>query len=173
MQCSCSESLHPISMTSFAALQRLYDTNRFLEAFHQSADYWNPARRFDDLSCDELILGGRLAARLGGRRLSRWLLRSAFNRYPSEPRVRYFASHLHRRGWKLFEQLRESESSPELPGADSRTQADWLATRPTLGFRSRLCRGPPLHRASLILQAQRQLGFLLPSGRIWFGRSLG
>src|SRR5438309_640198 len=86
MQCSCSESLHPISMTSFAALQRLYDTNRFLEAFHQSADYWNPARRFDNLSCDELILGGRLAARLGGRRLSRWLLRSAFNRYPSEPR---------------------------------------------------------------------------------------
>src|SRR5206468_6016334 len=132
MQCSCSESLHPISMTSFAALQRLYDTNRFLEAFHQSADYWNPARRFDDLSCDELILGGRLAARLGGRRLSRWLLRSAFNRYPSEPRVRYFASHLHRRGWKLFEQLRESESSPELPGADSRTQADWLATRALL-----------------------------------------
>jgi len=119
-------------MTSFAALQRLYDTNRFLEAFHQSADYWNPARRFDDLSCDELILGGRLAARLGGRRLSRWLLRSAFNRYPSEPRVRYFASHLHRRGWKLFEQLRESESSPELPGADSRTQADWLATRALL-----------------------------------------
>src|SRR5438552_9526969 len=32
----------------------------------------------------------------------------------------------------LFEQLRESESSPELPGADSRTQADWLATRALL-----------------------------------------
>src|SRR6516165_4006506 len=128
MQSSCLESLHPIFMSSFAALQRLYDTNRFLEAFHQSADYWSPARRVDDLSSDELILGGRLAARLGGRRLSRWLLRAAFNRYPSEPRVRYFASHVHRRRSKLFEQLREWESSPELPGADSRTQADWLAS---------------------------------------------
>lgn len=116
-------------MTSFAALQRLYDTNRFLEAFHQSADYWNPARRIDELSCDELILGGRLAARLGGRRLSRWLLGAALNRYPREPRALYFASHVRLRGSKLFEQLRESESTPELPGADSRTQADWLASR--------------------------------------------
>ena len=33
------------------------------------------------------------------------------------------------RGSKLFEQLRESEATPELPGADSRTQADWLASR--------------------------------------------
>src|SRR5438105_14592601 len=102
MQCSCSESLHPISMTSFAALQRLYDTNRFLEAFHQRADYWNPARRFDDLSCDEVILRGRLAARLGGRRLARWLVRSAFNRYPADPRVRSSASPLHRRSWNLL-----------------------------------------------------------------------
>jgi predicted Zn-dependent protease len=116
-------------MTSFAALQRLYDTNRFLEAFHQSADYWNPARRIDELSCDELILGARLAARLGGRRLSRWLLGAALNRYPHEPRALYFASHVRLRGSKLFEQLRESESTPELPGADSRTQADWLASR--------------------------------------------
>ena len=116
-------------MTSFAALQRLYDTNRFLEAFHQSVDYWNPARRVDDLSCDELILGGRLAARLGGRRLSRWLLRAAFRRYPAEPRVLCFSSHVRLRGSKLFEQLRELESTPELPGADSRTQADWLASR--------------------------------------------
>ncbi|HEX8880455.1 MAG TPA: tetratricopeptide repeat protein, partial [Candidatus Acidoferrum sp.] len=116
-------------MTSFAALQRLYDTNRFLEAFRQSADYWNPARRTDELSCDELILGGRLAARLGGRRLSRWLLRAALKRYPGEPRALYLASHVRLRGSTLFEQLRESESIPELPGADSRTQADWLASR--------------------------------------------
>ena len=119
-------------MTSLADLQRLYDTNRFLDAFHQSADYWNPARRLDDLSCDELILGGRLAARLGGQRLSRWLLRAALNRYPSEPLVRYFASHLRRRGWNLFKELRQSESTPELPGADSRTQADWLASHALL-----------------------------------------
>jgi hypothetical protein len=35
-----------------------------------------------------LILGARLASRLGGPRLSRWLYRAASERDPSSPRVR-------------------------------------------------------------------------------------
>ena len=116
-------------MTSLAELQKLYDRNRFLEAFRESAGYWNPSVRLQDFSSDELILGGRLATRLGGRRLSRWLFRAALDRNPSDARVRYFTSHIRGRNWRFFDQLRAWEASPELSGADPDTQASWLASQ--------------------------------------------
>ena len=66
---------------SFEDAQILYDQNRFLELFRQTAEYWRPTRRLGDLSVDELILGGRLATRLGGRRVSRWLFRAPRNAF--------------------------------------------------------------------------------------------
>lgn len=116
-------------MISPAALQRLYDENRFQEAFRQSAEYWKPSQRLDGLSSDELVFGGRLAVRLGGRRLSRRLFRTALSRNPSDARVRYFTQSLRRRGWKLFDELRNWEVRPELEGADDVTQASWLASQ--------------------------------------------
>ncbi len=116
-------------MLSLAALQSLYDSNRFLEAFRQSADYWKPSQRLEDLSSDELILGGRFAYRLGGWRLSRRLFRAAFDRFPENPRVRYFTHSLRRRQWRLFDDLRTWETNPEIPGADADTQASWLASQ--------------------------------------------
>ncbi len=116
-------------MISLAGLQTLYDQNRFLEAFRQSAEYWKPSTRLHDLSSEELILGGRLAMRLGGRRLSRRLLRAALTRNPSNPKVRYFTQWLHRRGWGLFDELRSWEVHPDLEGADANTQASWLASQ--------------------------------------------
>ena len=116
-------------MISLAELQSLYDQNRFLEAFRQSAECWKPSQRLDDLSSDELIFGGRLAARLGGQRLSRWLLREALARNPSDARVRYFTQGLRRRGWRLFEELRRWEVNPDLERADVNTQASWLASQ--------------------------------------------
>jgi hypothetical protein len=77
-----------------ADLQKLYDENRFLEAFRQTAQYWKGPPALDGFSVDELILGGRLASRLGGSRLCRWLYRAAAERDPSSPRVRYYASRL-------------------------------------------------------------------------------
>jgi len=114
---------------SLPGLQSLYDQSRFLEAFRQSAEFWKPSQRLDDLSSDELILGGRLAARLGGWRLSRRLFRAALARNPSDARVRYFTERLRRRGWRLFDELRSWEVNPELEGADANTQASWLASR--------------------------------------------
>jgi predicted Zn-dependent protease len=116
-------------MISLAGLQSLYDSNRFLEAFRQSADYWKPSQRLEDLSSDELILGGRFAYRLGGWRLSRRFFRAAFARYPENPRVRYFTHSLRRRQWRLFDDLRTWETNPEIPGADADTQASWLASQ--------------------------------------------
>lgn len=116
-------------MISLAGLQALYDQNRFLEAFRQSAECWKPSQRLDELSSDELIFAGRLAVRLGGRRLSRRLFRTALARNPSNARVRYFTQGLPRRGWKLFDELRNWEIQPELDGADANTQASWLASQ--------------------------------------------
>ena len=116
-------------MISFGGLQGLYDQNRFLEAFRQSAEYWKPSQRLDELSSDELILGGRLAVRLGGRRLSRRLFRAALERNPSDAKVRYFTQGLRRGGWKLFDELRNWEAQPELVGADATTQASWLSSQ--------------------------------------------
>lgn len=116
-------------MHSLVELQRLYDRNRFLEAFRQSSEYWKPSQALKDLSSDELIFGGRLAFRLGGWRLSRWLFRAASVSNPSDPSVRYFTRGVRRREWRLFDELRNWEADPQLSGADSETQASWLASQ--------------------------------------------
>src|SRR5580698_796663 len=87
---------------SVERLQDLYDRNLFLRAFQQSAEYWNSSVRLEDLSTAELILGGRLASRLGSSRLSRRLLKTAFDRDPSDPAAIYYASYIDRRGQHLF-----------------------------------------------------------------------
>jgi tetratricopeptide (TPR) repeat protein len=109
-------------------IQSLYDQNRFLEAFDQSANYWKASQPLDELSSSELILAGRLATRLGGPRLSRWLYRAALKRNPLDAQVRYFTQGLRRRGWKLFEELRSLDANPDLEGADPVIQASWLAS---------------------------------------------
>jgi len=114
---------------SLEAIQNLYDQNRFLEAYRQSTEYWKPSQSVEMLSLDELILGGRMAARLGGLRLSRRLFRTAGTRYPEDARARYFGQKLWTRGWKLFEELRSWEKNPELDNADDITQSSWLASQ--------------------------------------------
>jgi hypothetical protein len=109
-------------------LQQLYDSNRFLDAFRQSSDYWRPSTSIKDLSVEELILGGRLAMRLGGWRLSRRLFRAAHARDPKNPRVRYFSNHVHRRRSGLLEELREFEANPDVCSEDPEMQAAWLAS---------------------------------------------
>src|SRR6184192_3454751 len=114
-------------MISLEGLQSFYDQNRFLEAFRQSMESWKPSQRLEQLSADELIFSGRLAVRLGGRRLSRKLFRTALARDPLDARVRYFTQGLRRRGRRMFDELLSWQTSPELPGADAITQASWLA----------------------------------------------
>jgi len=76
----------------------------------------------------ELILGGRLAARPGGWRLSRWLFRTALQRDPSSPRARYFVRSIHRRRWCLLDDLRSFQANPELFPDDPEIQAAWLSS---------------------------------------------
>jgi tetratricopeptide (TPR) repeat protein len=115
-------------VTALTDLQQLYDSNRFLDAFRQSSEYWKPSTSIRNLSVEELILGGRLAVRLGGWRLSRRLFRAAYERDPGNPRVRYFANHVRRRGSRLLDDLREFEANPDLCAEDPEMQAFWLAS---------------------------------------------
>src|SRR5579859_2472235 len=115
--------------TPLAQLQLLYDQNRFLEAFRLSAEYWRPKQQLDRFTSDELILAGRLAARLGGSRLSRWLFRSALALNPTDGKARYFARGLRQRRWNQFDELRAWQASPNLENADANTQASWLASQ--------------------------------------------
>jgi tetratricopeptide (TPR) repeat protein len=114
-------------VTSLKEIQQLYDANRFLDAFEQSSEYWKPSTKIQNLSVDELILGGRLATRLGGARLSRRLFRAAYMRDPSNPRVRYFTNHARRRS-RLLEDLREFEANPDICAESPEMQAAWLAS---------------------------------------------
>jgi hypothetical protein len=63
-------------------VQKLYDRHRYLDAFALTADCWHPSFDIPTASIDQLLLAGRLAARLGGCRLSRWLFRAALAREP-------------------------------------------------------------------------------------------
>ena len=117
------ETVHPVER-----VQRLYDDHCFLKAFRESAEYWKSSTNLNQLSVQELILGGRLAARLGGWRLSRWLFRAALERNPSDPRVRYFSNHLRLRRWRLLDELRDFQANPIISEDDAEIQAAWLAS---------------------------------------------
>ncbi|MCU1332012.1 MAG: hypothetical protein JWM08_1004 [Candidatus Angelobacter sp.] len=115
------------SILAVQRIQELYDRNLFLDAFAQTAEYWNPSVRFESLSVAELILGGRLASRLGSSRLSQKLFTVALERDPRDPAARYFSSYLSRRTRNFFHMLRAFEAEPELEGADSEIQSSRLA----------------------------------------------
>lgn len=119
---------HNSDVISLTNLQQLYDSNRFLDAFQQSGEYWKPSTSIQNLSVEELILGGRLAARLGGGRLSRWLLREAHARDPENPRVRYFTYNFRRHRSRLLDELCEFEANPDICADDPEMQAAWLAS---------------------------------------------
>jgi predicted Zn-dependent protease len=114
-------------MLSLERLQDLYDRNLFLRAFELSAEHWNSSVGFEKFSIAELIFGGRLASRLGSSRLSRRLLKAAFERDPSDPAATYYSSYIYRRGQHLFDVLRGFESNPEIPGADAEIQSSRFA----------------------------------------------
>ena len=114
--------------TPIQHLQSLYDRHRYLDAFAASAQYWTASTDIERLSTDELILAGRLASRLGGPRLSRWLLRAALKRDPSNLHVRFFTHHLRVARWRLLDDLRAFQNQPDLGGDDPAIRAAWYAS---------------------------------------------
>jgi hypothetical protein len=111
-----------------AEVQALHDRHRYLDAFAASADYWTTGTDLRRLTTEQLILGGRLAGRLGSPRLSRWLLRAAAERDPDTPAVRYYTHHLELRRRTVFDELRDFEARPDIGGDDPTLRAAWYST---------------------------------------------
>src|SRR5215469_4064166 len=106
-----------------ARVQDAYHAHRFIDAYNLCAPFWNPSTESSKFSIEELVLAGRLAARLGGLRLSRWLLMLAGEREPLNPLVRYFTSHLRNPRVHLIDELRAFENEPDLGGDDDDLRA--------------------------------------------------
>lgn len=114
-------------MNTRREVKDLYDRNLFLDAYRRSADYWRPSTDLESLPLEELILGGRLAVRLGGLRLSRRLLALALRKGPTGPLVRYFTAGTKRRGWDVFDELRAFEANPDLGADEPELEGAWYA----------------------------------------------
>lgn len=114
------------AQVEFSAVQDLYKNHRYLDAFELSRSYWSGSTNVDALSIDELIMGCRLAARMGGGRLARWLIRKGLEREPSHPRVRYYSRYLPQRGENLFDRLRADQQERELRSGDPELDSGWL-----------------------------------------------
>ena len=110
---------------SLVQLQDLYDHHRYLDAFAFTQRHWESPQDIRRLSIDELLFAGRLAARLAGPRLSRWLLRQAATREPANPCVRLHTDHLWIRGQRRLEALRALEQQPDVGAGDARFRVDW------------------------------------------------
>lgn len=110
-----------------ADLQSIYDSHRYLDAYRLSAEYWNSSTAIGELSAEEMIFAGRLAARLGGFRLARHLNRAARERAPNLPIVRRF-TRLEDQNCLLLDELCAFEKDPDLGGDDDHLRASWLAS---------------------------------------------
>jgi tetratricopeptide (TPR) repeat protein len=109
-------------------LEALYNQSKFLDAYEKTKSYWEPSTDLSSLSTGELILAGRLANRLGGRRLCRWLFCKAYKREPRDPNVRYFTRSLRLRNLDFWDEVRSLEGEPLLGAADPELEASWLAS---------------------------------------------
>jgi tetratricopeptide (TPR) repeat protein len=128
---------HPESAIDLATITELYDCSLFLEAYQKTLDYWSPSTNIAALSTEELILGGRLARRLGGGRLSRWLYHRAYLREPLNPLVRYYTHHSHLRQRSPLKELWGLEEKPLLGTSDPKLEASWLAYQAAVWARLR------------------------------------
>ena len=105
----------------------LYDRHRFLDLYAATSNYWSRSTDVGSLPLEALLLGGRLAAHLGGLRLSRWLLRAAFRRDPADPRVRYFTHDLNPGRTRFLDDLKAFLDHPDIGGDDIPVRGFWYA----------------------------------------------
>ncbi len=107
-------------------LLELYEQCRFLDALELVRPRWPDRQAVDQLPIETLVHCGRLAGRVGGVGIHKWLQRLARRREPAHPLVRYgdCGSHLTRRG--LLEELEGFEREPALGASDPDIEASWL-----------------------------------------------
>ncbi|MBN1418649.1 MAG: tetratricopeptide repeat protein [Planctomycetes bacterium] len=117
----------PIDGLDLRTFLDLYDANRFIDLYRRTRPAWEDPGAVDRLTAEELVHAGRLAGRLGGLKLARWLLRLAHAREPEHPLVRYFARAIARGGDHQLAELQEREDRPDLGSGDPYWEASWCA----------------------------------------------
>ena len=120
---------------------RLYRSNLFLDAYQAARRVSRragipegavlPEVRLPDAmppgaGAGELLLASRLAVRLGGLKLSRFLFRTAAKRFPDDPGVKVASRWMARRRRPVLDLLRESLSRECLDSGDPELDAHWL-----------------------------------------------
>ncbi len=113
-------------MTDLSKIRSLYERNLYLQAYRESADQWVAGTRVEELPMEEVLLASRLAARLGGPRLSRWLIRKAIEREPENAKVRFAALFLRSPKRLLLDDLRKFEDAPDLGGDNAKLRVHWF-----------------------------------------------
>ncbi|CAM2070511.1 Tetratricopeptide repeat protein [Sulfidibacter corallicola] len=108
-------------------IDQMYRDCRYLDAYRATQPYWSRPSLAARLTVEELVLAARLAAKLGGSRESRILLREARKRSPQHPQVRFFGSDGEPSGEPPLNQLRDFVEDPDFGSEDPALDARWVA----------------------------------------------
>lgn len=109
----------------FGQVKQLYGQNRFVEAYQRTAELWRNPAFWDQIGAEELMLGRRLAFRLGGYRTYRWLMHYGRKRFAEHPLFRGHWGCLGPRK-NLLEILREFYRKPSLDSGIAEYDCEWL-----------------------------------------------
>ncbi len=107
-------------------IRQLYDERRFLDAFALTGDIWNHPEVVDSYDAETLILGARLAARLGNGKFERALYRYVLTKFPQEPVTRVYARGSTALRMSVYDYLKDFETQPRLNTENPRLKLYWL-----------------------------------------------
>ena len=102
-----------------------YEANRFLDAYEATQPLWRRPEVAEELSVEQLVHAGRLAGRLGGPRLRRWLFRLAYRREADHPLVVYFVGDGRPGRVHVLEDLIRFEHREDLNSGSPAWDASW------------------------------------------------
>jgi len=115
-----------------AGIRKLYHEGKYISAWEMSRSLWDSRETMDLLDVPQLTLAGRLAERLGGGKISRLILRTAAEREPASPHVRFYCRYASRKIRNLFDDLQDFDRRPALGSQDPEVEADWFCWQATI-----------------------------------------
>jgi len=108
-------------------IRTLYKAYRFRDAYDETETWWEQKALPPGIGVEDLVLSGRLAERLGGILTSRALWKLALAREPDHPHVSLYVRYRFERKSSFYTQLLQYHEHPEIAGADSDTQMNYMA----------------------------------------------
>ena len=122
----------PATLPAVEELQGLYDEHRFLDAYGATQSAWSDAQLLFELDVPQMVLGARLAYRLGSHRMAWRLYLRGRDVDPNDPYVRYYGMGYTEPRATLYDFMQEFESTPFLGSGDADLDASWCASHALL-----------------------------------------